>query len=158
MAKEKITKEKESGRRQAAERLALALSRAGLQRMPARVLAAVLFTDTATLTPGELAEQLNVSPGSVSGALKMLTTVGLIEQVPVPGSRRDHHRMRADAWTTLYSSQNALVQVMQDAAEEGIKATGEDSAAGQRLAEMRDFYAFLFRELPALIDRWHASR
>ena len=38
---------------------------------------------------------------------------------------------------------------MREAAEEGIGAVGEDSIAGRRLAEMRDFYSYLRRELPA---------
>ncbi len=70
----------------------------GLQRMTARVLAALLFTEQPTLTMGELAEQLRASPGAISAATKMLTSVGLAERVPAPGSRRDHYRLRDDAW------------------------------------------------------------
>ena len=44
---------------------------------------------------------------------------------------------------------------MQTAADAGIAATGDDSLARQRLTEMRDFYAFLLSEIPALLDRWH---
>ena len=43
-------------------------------------------------------------------------------------------------------------------ADEGIRVVGEDSLPGRRLAEMRDFYAYLMRELPAVIDRWRAQR
>jgi hypothetical protein len=41
------------------------------------------------------------------------------------------------------------------AAETGIAATGHGSPAGRRLIQMRDFHAFLLREIPALLDRWH---
>ncbi|WP_243709761.1 GbsR/MarR family transcriptional regulator [Micromonospora sp. 15K316] len=126
--------------------------------MTARVLAALLFTERDTLTAGEITELLTISSGSVSTALKSLTAVGLIERVPAPGSRREHFRFREGAWATLMSEQNQLVKVMREAAEQGISATGEDSAAGRRLAEMRDFYDYLWRELPALIDRWKAQR
>ncbi|TDC26788.1 MarR family transcriptional regulator [Micromonospora sp. 15K316] len=141
-----------------AERLALTLTQGGMQRMTARVLAALLFTERDTLTAGEITELLTISSGSVSTALKSLTAVGLIERVPAPGSRREHFRFREGAWATLMSEQNQLVKVMREAAEQGISATGEDSAAGRRLAEMRDFYDYLWRELPALIDRWKAQR
>ncbi|MFC3499800.1 GbsR/MarR family transcriptional regulator [Micromonospora krabiensis] len=126
--------------------------------MTARVLAALLFTERDTLTAGEIAETLTISSGSVSTALKSLTSVGLIEKVPAPGSRREHFRFREGAWATLMSEQNQLVKVMREAAEQGIAATGEDSSAGRRLAEMRDFYDYLWRELPAVIDRWKAQR
>lgn len=141
-----------------AERLALTLTQFGLQRMTARVLAALLFTDQPTITAGEIAEQLGVSPGSVSTAIKTLDAVGLIERVPAPGSRREHFRFPDDGWARLMSTQNAAVRMMLEAAEHGIQATGEDSIAGGRLATMRDFYGHLLRELPAVIDRWRAGR
>ncbi|WHT22595.1 MarR family transcriptional regulator [Crossiella sp. CA-258035] len=142
----------------AAEQLALTLSKGGLQRMTARVMSALLFAEQETITAGELAERLRISPGTVSTAIKNLTMVGLIERVPAPGSRREHFRFREGAWAILMSGQNEIVQVMQDAAEEGIAVVGEDSIAGRRLAEMRDFYAYLMAELPAIIQRWHESR
>ena len=43
---------------------------------------------------------------------------------------------------------------MQRAAEAGIEATADDSLARHRLTQMRDFYAFLLDEIPALLDRW----
>jgi predicted transcriptional regulator len=140
---------------EAAERMALALVQGGLQRATARVMAALIFTDADSLTASDLSTQLQISSGSVSGALKMLLTVGLIERVPVPGSRREHYRLRDQAWPTLMSAQNGMVQSMFEVADRGIEATGVDSPAGRRLAEMRDFYAFMFRELPLIIDRWN---
>jgi hypothetical protein len=41
------------------------------------------------------------------------------------------------------------------AAEAGITATRDGSLAHQRLTQMRDFYMFLFDEIPALLDRWY---
>ena len=143
---------------ESAEQLALVLANHGLQRMTARVLAALLFTEQPTLTMGELAVQLQASSGAISGAIKMLSSVGLVERVPAPASRRDHFRLRDDAWAVLYTNQNAVIAAMQKAAGAGIAATGTDSRAGRRLTQMRDFYAFLVDEIPALLDRWHQQR
>ncbi|WP_433356915.1 GbsR/MarR family transcriptional regulator [Microtetraspora malaysiensis] len=143
---------------QAAERLALTLAEGGLQRMAARTLAVFLFTEQQSVTAGEIAERLDASAGAVSGAVKALLTVGLIERLPAPGSRREHYRLRDDAWATLFTSQNTVIQAMLDAAETGIAATAPDGPAHRRLADMRDFYTFLLGELPALLDRWHQQR
>jgi DNA-binding transcriptional regulator GbsR (MarR family) len=140
---------------QAAEQLALVLTTHGLQRMTARVLATLLFTEQPTMTMGELADRLQASSGAVSGAIKMLTSVGLVERVPAPASRRDHYRLRDNAWAVLYTNQNEVISAMQDAADAGIAAIGQDSLARRRLTQMRDFYAFLLAEIPALLDRWH---
>ncbi len=107
------------------------------------------------MTMGELAERLQASSGAISGAIKMLTSVGLVERVPAPASRRDHYRLRDDAWAVLYTNQNEVISAMQDAADAAIMAIEQDSLARQRLAQMRDFYAFLLAEIPALLDRWH---
>ena len=138
-----------------AEQLALILTNHGLQRMTARVLAALLFTERATMTMGELAERLQASSGAIYGAIKMLTSAGLVERAPAPASRRDHYRLRDDAWAVLFTNQNVVISAMQAAAEAGIAATGDDSLARQRLTQMRDFYSFLLSEIPALLDRWH---
>jgi hypothetical protein len=94
----------EAGLPEVGERLALALNQAGMQRMIARALAAFLFTDRESL----------------SGAITMLRTVGLIEQIPAPASRRDHYRMRPDAWATLMTSKNAMIGLMSEIADAGL--------------------------------------
>jgi len=139
----------------AAEELALVLSSHGLQRMTARVLAALLFSDQPTMTMGELADRLVASSGAISGALKMLTSVGIAERVPAPGSRRDHYRLRDNAWAVQYTNQNEVTAALLKAAEAGIATTDGDSLARQRLIQMRDFYTFLLDEIPTLLDRWY---
>jgi DNA-binding transcriptional regulator GbsR (MarR family) len=143
---------------EAAEHLALALTQSGMQKATARVLAAFLFIEQDTVTAPELGERLAISSGAVSAAIKMLGSAGLIERVPAPGSRREHYRLRDRAWATMMSSQNAIMQVLLDTADRGIAATGPNSLARRRLAEMRDFYAYMLRELPAVIDRWEHRR
>lgn len=139
-----------------AERLALVLTGLGLQRMTARVLAALLFTEQSSVTMTDLTTGLQASTGSISGALKMLTSVGLAERVPVPASRRAHFRLREDAWAVLFTSQNETLAAMRHAADAGLAVAGRRSPAHQRLLDMRDFYDFLMAELPDLLRRWSA--
>jgi predicted transcriptional regulator len=147
----------ETDRREAAERLALALVAVGMQRMAARALAAFLFSDEESLTAGDLAGELGVSAGSVSGAIRMLTQLGLIERSFVAGSRREHFRMRENAWTTVYSRQHSMVDDVLSAAEMGVDAVGP-GLARDRLVYMRDFYTFLLNEVPALVERFEQQR
>ncbi|MEV0196334.1 MarR family transcriptional regulator [Nonomuraea sp. NPDC050691] len=139
----------------AAERLALTLIEGGMQRMTARTLAVFLFTDQDSVTAGEIADRLEASAGSISAAIKSLATVGLIERLPAPGSRREHYRLRDDAWATLFTSQNTVIAAMLQAAAAGLAVTDEGDPAHRRLAQMHAFYDFLLGELPALLRRWH---
>lgn len=138
----------------ATEHLALAFGQAGMQRMSARVWAAVLCTNRESVTAGELAGTLGVSAGAVSGALKTLLNAGLIERVPAPGSRREHYAFPEGAWVRMMSMRGPVIDAMQRAAQEGIEAAGPDSVAGRRLAEMHSFHSYLIRELPLLFKRW----
>ncbi|WP_229812628.1 GbsR/MarR family transcriptional regulator [Lentzea flava] len=147
----------ETDRKQAAEHLALTLVGAGMQRMAARVLAAFLFTDAPSLTAGDLSEELGASAGSVSGAIKMVMQMGLIERAPAPGSRREHYRMRDRAWTTLYGRQHAPIDDILSAVAHGVETVGPGPAR-ERLIYMRDFYEFLLSEVPTLIERFEAQR
>lgn len=147
----------DTDRKAAAETLALGLVGAGMQRMSARVLAAFLFTDRPSLTAGDLAEELGASAGSLSGAIKMVMQMGLIERVPVPGSRREHYRMRDKAWTVLYSRQHAPIADILGSVERGVEVVGPGPAR-ERLQYMRDFYVFLLGEVPELIERFEKLR
>ena len=95
------------------------------------MLAALLFTERSTITMGELAERLQASSGAISGAIKMLTSVGLVERAPGPASQPDHYRLRDDAWAVLYTNQNVVISAIQAAAEAGLAATGDDNLARQ---------------------------
>ncbi|BEL38509.1 GbsR/MarR family transcriptional regulator [Mycobacteroides abscessus] len=143
---------------ESAEQLALMLTTHGMQRMTARVLTALLFTEQPTMTSSELSEQLQASSGAISTSIRMLTSVGLAERVPVPASRRDHYRLRDNAWAVLFTNQNAVLSAMQEAAAAGIAGTQKDSLARARLTQMRDFYAFLLGEIPTLLERWRQEQ
>ncbi|GAA4670263.1 MarR family transcriptional regulator [Streptomyces chumphonensis] len=146
--------EKDAQLREAAERLALTLSESGMQKATARVMTALLFSRHETMTAADLCQELQISTGAVSGAVKQLIPTGIVERAPAPGSRRDHYRFREHAWATLMGKQNALLDSMWDAASEGLKVVGKDSAPGRRLDEMQHFYGFMQREMAALIDKW----
>lgn len=140
------------------ERLALVLTQLGIQRMAARVFAALVVTDDSRLTAGEIAEKLQVSAAAVSGAVRYLEQVGMIEREREPGARRDHYRVSDDMWFASLRKRDRLMEMWRDTAEEGIEAVGADTPAGKRLAEMRDFLAFIIKQLPTLLERWEQER
>ena len=74
------------------------LDEGGVPRMPARVFAALLATDSGRLTAAELAEQLQISPAAVSGAVRYLIRSASSAASASPGSRRDVYRLHDDLW------------------------------------------------------------
>jgi MarR family len=134
------------------------LTDAGFPRMPARVFVALLCTDSGRLTASELATAVQGSAGAVSGAVRYLVSIGLVDREHLPGSRKDLFRVRPDAWHAALVRRDAMVHRFTSTLADGVAALGPDTPAGQRLAETRDFFAFWQREMPALLERWEAHR
>jgi len=140
------------------EDFALLLVDAGVPRMPARVFACVLADDAGALTAGDLAERLQVSPAAISGAVRWLTQMHLLTRAREPGARRDHYRMRDDQWYEATVFKTAALQRFEDVLAEGVALVGADTPAGRRLQETQEFFAFFRAELPALLERFRATR
>lgn len=140
------------------EKFALALTNEGLQRMPARVFAALLATDKGQLTAAELAERLQISPAAVSGAVRYLTQIGMIHRGREPGARRDHFSIGDEQWYEIVGKKDNAYLRLADVLDEGVDAVGSDTLAADRIAETRDFFAFLAKELPLLVQRFADER
>ncbi|MFC1439696.1 MarR family transcriptional regulator [Streptacidiphilus sp. N1-10] len=140
------------------ERFAGVLSDSGIPRMPSRVFAALLSSDSGRLTSLELAELLEISPAAVSGAVRYLTQVGLATRERDPGSRRDRYRVLADGWHETMLRRDQVLLRWESSMGEGVALLGTDSPAGERLKESMAFFAFLRRELPQLLERWQQER
>src|SRR5438067_1988526 len=80
------------------ERFAAQLVDAGMPRMPSRVFACLLASETGVLTSAELGERLQISPAAVSGAVRYLSQVNMLSREREPGSRRDRYRVHSDQW------------------------------------------------------------
>ncbi|RLP91475.1 MULTISPECIES: GbsR/MarR family transcriptional regulator [unclassified Micromonospora] len=140
------------------ERMALAFAEVGFPRMAARVLFTVMSADD-PLTAAEIGERLGVSAAAVSGAVRYLTQFGMLVREPVPRSRRDRYRMPDNPWYEATVTKTALYKTFIDAADAGVVALdGPATPAGERVAEMRDFFIFVQEEIDSLGERWRARR
>lgn len=145
-------------RRRFVEDFALLLTGAGMPRMPSRVFACVLADDSGKLTAGQLAERLQASPAAISGAVRYLTQVGLLERGREPGARRDHYAVRDDLWYAIYTARSASMSAWEKVLAHGTRAVGRDGPAGRRLDETREFFAFYREEVAKIMERWERKR
>jgi len=151
------------GRDQAAverfvERFASVLVEAGIPRMPARVFAALLATDSGRLTAAELAGLLQASPAAVSGGVRYLLTVGMVTREGEPGSRRHHYRVPDHVWDEVVSGRDRLMARWTTVLREGIDVVGRDTPAGARLVDSVQYFEFVIAELPQVLARWQEHK
>ncbi|MBQ1099624.1 GbsR/MarR family transcriptional regulator [Streptomyces sp. NPDC097107] len=140
------------------EGFAAQLVEAGLQRMPARVFAALLASDPGSLTSAELGEQLQVSPAAVSGAVRYLSQQHMVSREREPGSRRERYRVHSDQWYEALTNRETILKRWESALSEGVASLGAETPAGRRMAETLAFFEFLDGELAAMMERWRVHR
>ncbi|UUU32157.1 MarR family transcriptional regulator [Streptomyces sp. CA-210063] len=140
------------------EGFAAQLVEAGMPRMPSRVFAALLASDTGALTSVELGEQLRISPAAVSGAVRYLAQVHLVSREREPGSRRERYRVHSEQWYESLTNREAIIKRWEEALREGVTSLGADTPAGLRLAETLAFFEFIEAEVEGVMARWRARR
>ena len=142
------------------EDFALTLTSAGMQRMAARVFAALLAADSGSMTARELAEVLQVSPAAVSGAVRYLEQARMAVRARRPGERVDHYALAGEgaSWYETSVTRSGLVERMAATLADAAHALGPQSPAGRRLAENSAFFEYVMAEMRAAIGRWHELR
>jgi hypothetical protein len=138
------------------ERLGAALTQAGMPRIPSLVLAALLVDDDGRMTAPELAAALEISAGSVSGAVKYLGQLGVVRRERERGSRRDVYVVEDDAWHGALMQTDQLYAPIIVALGYGVAAVGDDSPARHRLELTLEFLEFVSAEMATLRERWDA--
>ncbi|MCX5369049.1 MarR family transcriptional regulator [Streptomyces sp. NBC_00015] len=140
------------------ESFAAQLVEAGMQRMAARVFAALLSSDAGVMTSAELGEQLRISPAAVSGAVRYLAQAHMVSREREPGSRRERYRVHGDQWYEALTNRDTLIKRWEGALREGVVSLGPHTPAGRRMAETLAFFEFIEGEISAMMERWRVHR
>ncbi|MGH3431703.1 MAG: GbsR/MarR family transcriptional regulator [Thermocrispum sp.] len=140
------------------EHFTMVMAAIGMPRMSARVFTALLATEQESLTAGELSEWLKISPAAVSGAVRYLVQLGMVHRGRIPGTRRDHYLIGDDQWYEAVSMKDNAYQRLAGSLDEGLAAVRPGGRASERIAETRDFFTFIAKEMPVLVARWQDER
>ncbi len=136
------------------ERFAGVLANSGVPSMSARVMARMLVSPSGTMTAAELAEALQISQPAVSGAVRQLIQVSFITRERLPGSRKDHYRIRDDVFAAILERRNSALGEWESSVRGGAELFGEKTVVGERLTEAAEFFAFIREDLGQLIKTW----
>lgn len=140
------------------ERFAGQLAEIGFQRMAARIFVALLAEDSGRLTAADLAERLQVSPAAVSGAVRYLSQINMVDREREPGSRRDYYVVNDDLWYDVITRRDQILIRWESMLREAVDTLGEHSPAGRRMQETLAFFEFTHQEMPLMMARWRERR
>jgi DNA-binding transcriptional regulator GbsR (MarR family) len=129
----------------------------GMPRMTGRVLAWLLVCDPPEQTAAALAEALEASKGSISGATGMLVRARLVDRLHIRGERADRFRFRPGAWDEQLrdpslEQSRAVIRMGLDA------LAGESAQRRVRLEELDTFYEWWESRVPGLLEELHEYR
>ncbi|PXX54108.1 MarR family protein [Nocardia tenerifensis] len=141
------------------EDFALVLERMGLVRMTGRAAGWLLVSDPPEQTFGQIADALQASKGSISGALKALVTMRWVDKVSKPGDRKDYYAIRPGILPELTRQQSGMYDDLTVMTSRGLALFDDpDGDQAARVRDMHEFFVWMGKELPALIDRWYAEQ
>jgi DNA-binding transcriptional regulator GbsR (MarR family) len=143
---------------EAAERAAAIMTAAGMPRMPARVMMALVAAPEQGYTAADLGDRLGVSAAAISGAVRYLAQLHFINRRTLPGERRERFFLVTQG---LYRSVTQNRPVYERSADEMLNIAAEldeDGPARARAEEMASFFRFMAARMPQLIQEWQTER
>ncbi|WP_249354146.1 MarR family transcriptional regulator [Microbacterium sp. 2FI] len=141
-----------------AEQAAAMMTAAGMARMPARVMMALVGSPDEGYTAAELAGRLGVSAGAVSGAVRYLQSMRIIQRLSRPGDRRDRYDLADDAFAGVVTGNAPLYARLGDLMERIADENTDAPISVARARDVADFLRFLAERMPQLADEWQAQR
>jgi len=127
----------------------------GLPRMAGRIFGWLLVCEPPHQCAEDLASVVGASKGSISSMTRLLVQFGLIERMGLPGKRGIYYRVKPGAWSEHLRARLSHLGAVRELAERGLELLKRrNPKSRQRLKELRDFHAFLEREIPALLDHY----
>lgn len=140
------------------EDIALVLERMGLVRMTGRAAGWLLISDPPEQTFGQITDALQASKGSISNALKSLVTMRWVAKTSKPGDRRDYYSIQPGILPKQTRQQISMYSDLTAMTSRGLALFDDpDSAKAARIRELHEFFVWMSKELPALLDRWDAE-
>jgi len=139
-----------------AEEVGIVFEQTGLPRMAGRIIGWLLISDPPHQATSQLTEALTASKGSISTMTRLLIQIGLVERLGLPAIRHDYFRIRPDApQNMIRRGLEDEIKMIRQITEHGLELLENKSLlTRQWLEEMRNVYAFLEQEFPALLERW----
>jgi len=141
------------------EEIAMLVAEDGLPKMTGRVVGWLLVCDPAEQTAAEVAEALQASRGSISGAMRMLTPSGFVERFTKPGDRREYFRLRPESWKQMFERRAQQAARAAAICQRGAALLADEPPESRaRIEGLRDLYAFMADEFAEIFQSWERRR
>jgi DNA-binding transcriptional regulator GbsR (MarR family) len=141
------------------EEMGRVLAGYGMTPMAGRMWGWLLICEPPEQTAAELADALQASRGAISGTARLLAGAGMIRRTTRRGDRREYFSAPPEALDSFLESAGRIYRQFREMAERGLAAIADrPPESRRRLEELRDVFAFVETEVPAVVDRFLSER
>jgi len=141
-----------------AEQAAAMMTAAGMARMPARVMMALVAAPDGGYTAAQLGERLGVSAAAVSGAVRYLQQLHFIQRRSRPGDRRDRYEFVHDPFYSSIVGNMPVYSRLSEYIDEIAAEHDDDQGAHDRALELAEFFRFLSVRMLQIVEDWREQR
>ena len=140
------------------EEIGVFYEQTGLTPTEARVFALLLLSDPPELDFFAIQDQLNVSKGAVSNALRRLLAEGRVTYLTKPGNRRRYFRVSGEKWLRKIQARLVNTLTLGDMLDRVIQLRKHSRATAfdAELRQVQQYFHFLEKRLPLLAAEWEA--
>lgn len=141
-----------------AEQAAAMLTAAGMPRMPARVMMALVAAPDGGYTAAQIGDRLGVSAAAVSGAVRYLQQLHFIQRRSWPGDRRDRYEFVHDTFSSSMVGNIPVYTRLAAYIEEIATEHDDDPGAQDRATELAEFFRYLSERMLQIVEDWRELR
>jgi DNA-binding transcriptional regulator GbsR (MarR family) len=141
------------------EEMGRTLAGYGMTPMAGRMWGWLLICEPPEQTAAEIADALQASRGAISGTARILASAGMIRRTTRRGDRREYFSAPPETFDSFLESAGRIYRQFREMAERGLTAMADRPPESRaRLQELRDVFAFVEQEVPAVVDRFLTER
>ncbi len=142
------------------EKLGIANEEKGFQPVAGRILGLLYVSPRPELTFDEIRESLNISKSATSTALNLLMHMGRVDYTTFSGDRKRYFRIKLSNWREMIQDEMERMVKISYVMQEVLEVRKEDKTDNFNcnIEEFTSFLQFMYKEFPALLQRWEATR
>ncbi|WP_460972891.1 GbsR/MarR family transcriptional regulator [Spirosoma migulaei] len=139
--------------RQKIEQYGVVMESMGLTPVAARIFVYLLFSQLEQATFEALISYFSVSKSAVSVALKMLSSVNMVDSKTVGGQRKRYFRVNFEKMLDQ-QEMTARFQIYSTMLDDVRKSRSRDDEFANELLNVSSFYKMMIVEFPIIFERW----
>ena len=140
------------------EEFGLMFDQMGITRMAGRVFGYLIVCDKDAVSFSQIKDALQASKGSISGTMKQLQQIGMVEAVSLPGDRKTYFRISKMQIGDILKSRIKQFTAFAELLESGNRIKERDDDTSKWLTEASVFYNWVGDQMNEIISQWENDK